>query len=455
MGDKNKIVDHLFWIVFLIFTNPGGILIAFGEDSGDGGINITDLLMVPLMGFYLAVNYNKDSVSDESFQRMKIALVVFTLYYLLVFGFFVPTLKGSYGFKAVNAFVKMRHGVINVILFLMVYDFYIRSYKLFLKYFLYSSLFVITLFLTTNMMGLDILPVKVMNRSFVDTQRLLMVNYGLMPILITLGAVMMTFKFKIKHKTLIYAGFVLMFICWVLSIIRRNIFGTFLIILVSMMFYNYLKHKPLISIQRVFSIVFYVVIVIGVVQLTFPQYLEAGVVAGKETLYVIQHGETTEGKKDARMGLGKEFMQDLITDNWVFGTGFDNRWRTSEGDKAGFEASDYPFLAAIAMSGIVGLLFFLPIYIILIRTMIFDIKFLRKGSLSFDSLEKFMLVVFLIYFIYDILQYMNWFLPLSLFSHSGHKSWYIFLGMYLAARKIFYYKENESITVKEHQIEKS
>lgn len=441
MGNYSKIVDHLFWISFLIFTNPGGILFALGEDSGDGGINITDLIMVVLMDCYVAIKFNEDKNNDQSFIGLRNALIIFCIYYLVVFGFFVPTLKNNLSYSLVKSMIKMRHGVINIVLFIMVYEFYLRSYKLFLKYFIYSSILVIALFLGTNMMGLDILPVKVMDRSFVDTQRLLMVNYGLMPLLITMGAVLMTFKFKIKYQKLIYIGFVLMFICWILSIIRRNIFGTFIIITLSLMFYNYLRHKPLIGLKRVAGLMVYALLIVGIIQITFPKYLEAGIVAGQETLYVIQYGETSAGKKDARMGLGKDFMQELIVKNTIFGTGFDNRWRTSDGDKAGFEASDYPLLAAIAMSGIFGLLFFIPIYFILIKTMIFDIKNLRNHQFDMKSLETFMLILFLVYYIYDLLQYMNWFLPLSLFSHSGHKSWYVFLAMYLGARKVFYNKE--------------
>ncbi|MEL4455487.1 hypothetical protein [Lutimonas vermicola] len=448
LGNYSKIVDHLFWISFLVFTNPGGILFALGEDSGDGGINVTDLIMIVLMACYVAIKKNSEENNDQSFIGLRNALIIFCIYYLVVFGFFVPTLKNNLNYSLVKSFVKMRHGVINIVLFIMVYEFYLRSYKLFLKYFISLSIFVIILFLVTNMMGLDILPVKVMDRSFVDTQRLLMVNYGLMPLLITMGAVGMTFKFRIKYQKLIYIGFILMFICWLLSIIRRNIFGTFIIIALSLMFYNYLRHKSIISLSRVIGLMVYALLIVGIIQLTFPKYLEAGIVAGQETLYVIQHGETSAGKKDARMGLGKDFMQELIIENTMFGTGFDNRWRTSEGDKAGFEASDYPFLAAIAMSGIFGLVFFIPIYYILIKTMILDVKYLRNHQFDANSLETFMLILFLVYYLYDLLQYMNWFLPLSLFSHSGHKSWYVFLAMYLGARKVFYTKEINNVLIK-------
>jgi len=268
-----------------------------------------------------------------------------------------------------------------------------------------------------------------------------MENYGLMPILIPMGAVLFIFKFDIKHRKIIFSGFILMFITWLLSIIRRNIFGTFLYLILALMFNNFIQHKALFSFKKIIRISLYAVILVFFIQLTFPKYLEAGVAAGKETINVIKYGETTEGKKDVRLGFGKEFMQELISENYVFGTGFDNRWRTSEGDKAGFEASDYPFLAAIAMSGIIGLLFFLPIYVVLIKSLIYDIKYLRSFQFNIHSFESYIFILFIVYFIFDLLQYMNWFLPLSLFSHAGHKSWYIFLAMYFATRKIFYYKE--------------
>ena len=40
----------------------------------------------------------------------------------------------------------------------------------------------------------------------------------------------------------------------------------------------------------------------------------------------------------------------------IFGTGFDNMWRNKIGDEIGFEATDYPFQAALAMTGIIGCL---------------------------------------------------------------------------------------------------
>lgn len=441
--NNNKIIDHIFWITFLFFTNPGGILSALGEDSSDGGVNVTDFLMLILLGCYAVLSFKSNKINDHSFYGALKFVIAFLIYYLVVFGFFVPLLKGNPNYLAFTAFIKMRHGVINVILLLIVYEFFLRSYELFFKYFLFLSIIVMIMFLITTLGSFELLPIRTMNRSFVDTQRLLMENYGLMPLLIPLGAVLLIFKFDVKYKKAIILAFVLMFIVWLLSLIRRNIFGTFIYVFLALMLNNYIQHKALISLKKVAVILLYGVLLVGLIQLTFPKYLEAGVVAGKETINVIKYGETTGGTKDTRLGFGKEFMQDLIVSNYVFGTGFDNRWRTSEGDKAGYEASDYPLLSAIAMSGIVGLLIFLPIYIVLIKTLHFDLKYLRKNKMDKKSLELLFLILFILYFIFDLLQYMNWFLPLSLFSHSGHKSWFVFLAMYFASRRLYYLREKE------------
>ena len=54
-SNYTKVVDYLFWIVLIIFTNPGSILKALGEDRGDGGINVVDFLFC-WVGFSLFIN---------------------------------------------------------------------------------------------------------------------------------------------------------------------------------------------------------------------------------------------------------------------------------------------------------------------------------------------------------------------------------------------------------------
>jgi O-antigen ligase len=283
--------------------------------------------------------------------------------------------------------------------------------------------------------GLDILPIKELDRKFIAIKRMIMEDYGLMFLLIPMGVISIVYKFKIKNNKWIILGFLAVFLAFLLALTRRYIFGTLIYFALAAVLYNYMYHKPLVPIKKTITAMFYLGIFFVALGLAFPQYTEAGIVAGQETWNVIVRGETSTGLKDSRLGLGKTFIQDKIVESPFFGTGFDNRWRTKEGDTMGYEASDYPFLGAIAMYGIVGLLFFLPIYIVILKRMYFDVKQLRARYINLNSFEAYALIAFLLYFIYDFLLYMNWFLPISVIKDS---KWYIFVGMFFACRRAFY-----------------
>lgn len=438
---KHKIVDYIFWIVFLLFTNPGGILQALGFDNGSGGINITDILYVILVFCFLRVFDKSIFLQDKSFIKAIKFLIVFVLYYIIVFSFFVPIFKNNPFYSPVTTFIKIRYSIINCSMVPIVYLFLSRSTDVFIRLFLTISIVVIILFLITVAFGVEILPYHIWKRGFVKIDRIIMVNYGLLPVLIPMGVSVLVFKFKIKIKREVLLVSFLMYVVWILAIFRRFIFGAIVLYFLNAVFYNYINNKKIVPIKKLANAVFYFMIIIFILNMTFPKYVDAGVEAVYQTIYVIQHGETTNGLKDVRMGAGKQFMQDKINENWVFGTGFDDRWRTGDGDEAGFEASDYPFLAAIATNGIVGMLFFLPVYFLLINLLIKDVKYLKNKRPKLNTTIDFLFITFITYTIYDIIQYMNWFSPVSLFSILNGMKWYVFFGMYLATRRLFYFKE--------------
>jgi hypothetical protein len=262
-----------------------------------------------------------------------------------------------------------------------------------------------------------------------------MVDYGLMPLLIPMGVSMLVFKFNTKYKKQIIAGFVLLFLSYVLSITRRFIFGTFIVLFLGLIINSYILKKPLFTVKGIFRSIFISVIIASGIFLTFPKYFDAGVMAFNETVHVFRYGETTSGKKDERLGFNRVFIVNLIKKYPFFGTGFDNRWRTAEGDRQGYEAADYPLLAAIAMTGIFGLLIFLPIYIVLVKTLYNDVKFLRMNKFNYLSFEHFLLISFILFFIYDLMRYIDWFYGIA---KSSDNVWYFILTLYLASRKVFY-----------------
>jgi len=441
---RNELVDHIFWFVLILFTNPGGILEAVGIGERSGGIHFSDFLFFILFGCFLLVHKNSIIYDDKLFRTFVKFLLLFLLYYLIVFNFFVPLFKNSLDYSFSKAFIKVRHGPYNILLVIMVYEFYLRSRKLFMKYFLASSLICMSLFIVSVFGGVEILTVNRLRRNFVQVDRLFMISYGIMPILISMGSVLLIFNFKIKNKFWIVLASLMMYLMWILAIIRREIFGTIIFIFLMMVYRNYLMHRILVPVKKMISGIVVLTGIIFALNFTFPDYVNAGYIAAQETVSILTTGKTKSGSKDVRMGLGKDFMQNRIKENYIFGTGFDNRWRTREGDDQGFEAADYPFLAAIAMNGIIGILFFLPIYWILIKAIRSDIQYLRRIKLDLTNSNLYLLIVFTGYFIFDFLQYFNWFLPMSLFLQSEHKRWYIWVGLYFAIRRIYYENRRET-----------
>lgn len=436
LGRRTELIDYVFWITFIFFTNPGGILQAFGENSGDGGINVTDFLFVVLAGSYVLTYHKFDYVNDVVYDKFKIYLFIFLAFYLVVFGFIVPIFNERPGYSPLFSFIKNRFIIINIFLFVFIYRFYLRSYLLFYKIFIYSSILVLTLFIITIVTGVEILPINEYRRNFTTLRRMFMPSYGLLPVLIPMGVVILVFKFELKYKKQIIIGFFLMFVAYVLSITRRFIFGTFIVYFLGVILNSFILKKSLFSIKKVLKAVLFSGIIFFGLYFSFPKYVDAGVLAFEETVHIFKYGETSSGKKDERLGFSRKFIVDIIKEHPFFGTGFDNRWRTAEGDIEGYEAADYPLLSAIAMTGIFGILFFLPIYIVLVRALIYDLKFLRRHKFNFQSFENFLLISFILFFIYDLLQYINWFYGIA--KGSDYMTWYFILALYVATRKVFY-----------------
>lgn len=444
LDQKKNIVDYIFWFTLILFTNPGGSLGAMGLESSGGGIHFTDILFFILLICWSTIHRNDVIFTDKNLAILVKCLFIFLLYYLFVFGFFIPLFKNSSGYSVLTTLIKIRHGIYNFFLVLMVYQFYLRSHLLFYKVFLSTSIVVLGLFLFSFVTGIEILPMESIARGFVDTDRVVMQGRALMPILIPMGIVVLVFNFKIPFKKMILIGAFLMYLYWILSIVRREIFGAIILFFLVSISRNYLMKRPLIPFKKIGTSLIYVSLIIFFLKFAFPQYLNAVIVSAEETYHVFMYGETTAGRQDTRLGFGKDFMQNTISDHYLVGTGFDNRWRTGEGDQQGFEAADYPFLAAIAMTGVLGLLFFLPVYLILIKVLSYDIRYLRASKMDLSNFDLYILLVFISVYIFEFLQYMNWFLPLSLFTQSQHKRWYIFLAIYFAARKIYYIKQTNN-----------
>ncbi len=434
---KNKNIDYLFWITLIVFSNPGGIMEAVGlgdKQFGLGGANLNDYLFVLMGILYISIPSNR-RYNENNFVKTGKYLLFFFMYYFIMFGFVTPIINETQNQLILIDIIKIRWALYTIMLFFFTYRFFIRSYLIFFRLLLISSIIIFSIFFFSILLNIEILPLMIIDRGFIDINRNLLLSYGFMPILLPVGVVIIIFKLNIKYQKMLLVGAVMMFLAWLISLTRRHILGSFIYILIAVGLNIYLSREKSLVFIPVFKIILSFFIIIIMIYIIFPSYIDAGIKTVENTIYVVQYGETEEGNKDTRLSFDNEFIINIIKENPVLGTGFDNKWRTAEGDDLGYEASDYQFLSALAMVGVLGILAFLPVYVILIKSLIFDIRFMKKRLRNANSFEFFMLVLFILYFLYILIQYPKWF---GFISNPGQYNFMVFLAMYYGSRKIYY-----------------
>jgi hypothetical protein len=429
---KTRYTDYIFWTAFLLFTNPGGIQNALKINAIGGGFTFNDVLFPILLICFVSVA-GKLSY-DNDFKMVGFYMGIFSLYYFFVFGFLSPIVNSTINYSFIPTLIKLRWSFYSLSLFFFVYVFMNRSFDIFKKIFFVTSVLILILFLQSFVTKLEILPTEIYKRRFIEVDRLFLISYGLLPLLVPLGAVALVFNYRGNDKVWFYSGFILMLLTWIVSLTRRNFIGSIIYVLLAYLLYIFLVKNPIIRhVRIVLRTVAVFVLLIFVLNQVAPKYYNAGKETFENALIVLGIANSNQKLDDPRLALDKAFIMDIFKNNPTLGTGFDNRWRTGEGDAQGYEAADYPFLSALAMNGIIGILFFFPIYASLLKFIITDLGAIRKTLFRDDKMI--FLISFLVFFIYEFLRYMDWFLPMS---NAEQYYWFCMAGMYLAIRRQYY-----------------
>ncbi len=443
MNKRPKLIDYLFWITLILFTNPGGIQQAFNIQEVYESINLNDFLFVILTLLYLLVP-KRNTFPLPLNKNLKFALLIFIAYYFIIFGYLTPLVLDPKTNVTFN-FIKLRYSLYCYSLFFYAYLFWKRSWTLFIRVYLYSSILILLLFFQSLFSNWQFLPIEIVSRGFIEVNRNVLKSYGFMPWLTSFGVILIVFNIKTKYRFLTITGFILMNLAWIVSLTRRYIFGLIICFIIAYILYNYIKKGNLNNFFLIVGrILISLILLIYLLHFTFPTYVQANLKVIKSTLHVIRYGENITGQKDERLNLiGRSTIMQEFKKSPLFGTGFNNKWRTKEGDEAGFEASDYPFQAALAMAGLLGLLVFLPFYIYLIKMLVFDINFIRRFKIKFNHNLSFLLLSFILFLGYTLIQYMNWFIPLS--NGGTSESFFVCCAFYIGTRELFYqnYKEKK------------
>ena len=225
-------VNYLFWFLVILYTNPGAIVQALHIYYITDKINIGDLLFVLLSVCYF-INQNEYTVFDIDFIKVRKFLLIFLVYYLVVFSVITPIWNGNLDYTLSDSVIKTRYTVYAILLSIYIYDFFKKSWDIFLKVFLYSSILVSILFILTVVLKIDILPLGSLNRGYINVDRKLMLSEGLLPLLLPLGITVAVFNYRIKYRKLILIGFTLMCVVYVLELWRRNIAAIFIFFILA------------------------------------------------------------------------------------------------------------------------------------------------------------------------------------------------------------------------------
>lgn len=442
-------IDYTFWSLLILFTNPGGIVEAFNAHYIVGKVQINDLLFVLLSFCYFIIPKSFNNL-DADFKKIKIYLLIFLTYYFVFHTFIVPILNGTKNYSLLISLIKSRHTLYHIFIFIYIYEFFKRRWDIFIIIFTYSSVIILILFLLQLIIMVNILPVFSLNRHFINIARNMMISEGLIPLLIPLGVVLLIFKLNIKHKNIILLGFALLPIYYIVSLIRKEMISIFIYFFIASLISVFLSNRYKVIVTNALKALVILVILIVGSYFIFPKYVEAARLSLIETYNVIQYGKTSTGQKDERLGLNRIFIVGQFLRYPIFGTGFDNRWRGGPGEKEGYESSDYPLLSAFAMFGLVGIIVFLPIYVVMIKVLKKDIIYLRNNKIKKQNLLFLFLMTFILFFVFHLLQYFNWFFPVSC---SDYYSWYFFLSLYLATRNRFYFLQNPHIISTDNMIQ--
>jgi len=118
---KFDFLDYFFWIMFVLYSNPGGMLNAVGLISSESGGGVKDLVIFSLFGCYiLSIILDKKIYIDPDYKTVVAWFAIFGIYYFLVFGYLVPSFKETLGYSLMTFLKKSRFSVYS---FLILYAF--------------------------------------------------------------------------------------------------------------------------------------------------------------------------------------------------------------------------------------------------------------------------------------------------------------------------------------------
>src|ERR1035437_2102020 len=379
-----------FWLLFNLYFDPGGYQAVLFQGNIISILNFSDIIFLLCWIPYFSLKNRRSVFSEEKYLSLFYKyMVIYLLYFVIVYGFIIPQINGRGDF--ITFLIKSRLYFMAFLLVRPIYYFVKYGMEDHFKIVIYSAAICLTLYFISLISGLKLIPIATGDR-YINSgiMRITLWNYGLFDWVLNLAFIVLLLKIKIKNKRLLFYSGLLMAFAIVLTLTRRELIGRVFSILIILIITNFL-FKSYAKIQIV-KIILPLVFLLGLLYITFPKYIGYASDEYKSIGSLVTTGLDKEGNTDYRLaGTGDVVsMKKLISEHPFFGVGFTRysyedltNFRDLDNPLAGLYAGgELPYLGSIGKVGIIGLVFFLPMYILILMMSLKLYRIIKKNDIN-------------------------------------------------------------------------
>ncbi|MCF6296963.1 MAG: hypothetical protein L3J08_03110 [Flavobacteriaceae bacterium] len=454
MKERKGTSINIFWIIVVIYLDPGGFLVLYVPPIQRTALYILLLVIAYVIFNFHYANRDKRNKVPLKFVKSYIAIAIaWALYYYIIFyGYNNDDFPG-----VTTMFLRTFNTIFKLLIVIPIVYFSTINLKSFINILVWSTIFIGSIFIITVFTGIPLIEILSASRGedIGALKRSFMHGYGIINFVLPITISLFYLKYKLSKKIL--AAFFIVVTIIFITIYRRDMVGLIEYIIILSITVNYIQKKAFIKTVTKFlnfrNIIF-VSIAIFLLGIFTPKVLDSSIEIVEGTLSsigIIDSNKSVGSTDAARLSFGDKIgIITAIKDNPFIGTGYNEMWYTGDGGNKGWEGSDYIFLAALAMYGVVGLLIFFPFYILsykIIKRLIKLIRYNYKWVYVYKSYLWVPIVIGLAAsaeLIKNFLEYPNWFFPIGAVQDNAR--YFIFFGLLLGS----YY----NLTIKFNMINK-
>ncbi len=480
----NKNPHYWFWLLLMLFFDPGGFFEGYFSNEAIGPLNFSDLFFVVMLISIISVKNQSVLSNDKDFKKIFYYILFFQFYYILTYGFLVPYVNERLDFF--HFIQKNRMYFMSLPIMYGVYVFSNRSLIIFFNLFVYFSFMILILYFVTLIFKIPIVPILEMERYYGSgIQRISMLSYGLIVFIFPLGIIMFLLKnklrfkinneriiflsatlmlfaknklrFKINNERIIFLSATLMLFAELLTLTRRQYLSVIISIFLIILIFSYVFQVSKIRLAK--KIIFPTLFLILLIGFVFPKQLENFELILLDTISTILTGRNIQGDIEYRVtGTGDLlYVKQFISENIFWGIGYipytwaDIVYLKKYQDPLALSldaSAEVPIYGAFMRLGVVGVLIASGIYFILLKNLFKFSKIIKSHVYIFNSFNT-IEIIFIFLVIYYLISHftINAYALFGVFySPHGIPLFAVFLGLFYSLKnKCFYIFNKEKI----------